>query len=256
MATPQAEAHIAAQTRLQALAASYAARAWESLPNHDEESVAPFLAVVVPLVLAAQRQSAALVNAFLAAAAGRPPLPINLNRVTGAAIRTATPEVIEASRGVLPDDATGVPPQVVYRRPFVEVWGGLANGTPRDRAVSAATDRIEATAAMDVQNAMRHTLRLVGEQDDLILGYRRVPNTDACPFCKLIAGRRYLTSDLLEVHARCRCGVDVITKANRGDFTGKRSNDLAVPTGVAFHEHGELGPLVGSPDHDFTALAA
>lgn len=259
MATPEAQAHIAAQTRLQALATAGAAAAWDGLPNYDEESVPVFLAVVVPLILAAQRSSAALTNAFLARAVGRPPLGIDVDRVIGDAIRPATPAVIEASQkgGVaLAPDATGVPPEVVYRRPFVTTWSALSDQLPWADAVRAGRERAMGTAAMDVQNTMRHTLRLVGEQDDLILGYRRVPDADACEFCKLIAGRRYLTADLMEVHPRCCCGVDVITAANRSDFTGKAENDLAIVPGVAFHDHGELGPLVGSPDHAFTSLAA
>lgn len=241
MASAVAEAHIEAQARLRALTVQVVAKAWDRLPNYDEESVAPFLALVVPLVLSAQRQSAALTNAFLARALRRSPVGVDVNRLVGAAIRN------------------GAAPEVVYRRPFVQTWTALKDHTPWEQAVSAGRERATGAAAMDVQNTMRHTLRLVGDADPLILGYQRVPDGDACPFCILIAGRRYRTDQLLEVHPRCGCSVDVITEANRGDFTGNRENDLAIPKGVAFHEHGELGPLVGSSDHSFTgpdALAA
>lgn len=233
MASPEAEAHIVVQERLRALTVQTVAAAWDGLPNYDEESVGPFLTVVVPLVIAAQRQSAMLTNAFLARELGRGPVDIDVEELIGPAVRN------------------GTPPETVYRRPFVQTWTALKDHTPWEQAVRAGRERATGAAAMDVQNTMRHTLRAVGEADDLILGYRRVPDADACPFCKLIAGRRYLTADLMEVHPRCGCGVDVITAENRGDFFGKRSNDLAIPKGVAFHDHGELGPLVGSPDHNF-----
>ncbi len=256
----ETQAHIAANTRLQEIAATAAAAAWLGLGSYDEEDVPRFLARVVPVILAAQRQSVVLTVAFLARAIGRRPAAVDVTQLVGAAIRTATPEVIAASqRGglALASDATGVPPEVVYRRPFVAVWSDLSKGTPWADAVNAGRERVEATAAFDAQNAMRHTLRAVGEADDLILGYRRVPDSDACDFCKLIAGRRYLTSDLMEVHPRCQCGVDIITAENRGDFTGKRENDLAITRdGVtaAVVTHGELGALLVNGAHGFTGL--
>lgn len=242
-----AEAHITAQAQLRAITVQAVANAWQRLPNHDEASVAPFLAFVVPFVLAAQRQSVALTNAFLARALGRQPIGLDTSKLIGAAIRA------------------GTPPEVVYRRPFVTTWTALSNHVPFDTAVNAGLERATGAAAMDVQNTMRHTLRLVGEADPAILGYQRVPDPGACPFCRLIAGRRYTTKELQPAHPRCGCGVDVITAANRGDFTGKAENDLTVTRdGVTATvvEHGELGALlVDGTQHftsqaDFNALAA
>jgi hypothetical protein len=59
----------------------------------------------------------------------------------------------------------------------------------------------------------------------------------------------------MPVHNRCGCGVDVITAANRGQFTGKPSNDLSVTRdGVtaAVREHGELGPVLVNGAHHFS----
>lgn len=269
-----AEAHILTQARLRALAVQAVANAWQSLPAYNLVNVAQFLAIVVPIINAAQRQSAALTNAYLGQATGRPPLPLDVQKVIGPAIRN------------------GTPPEVVYRRPFVTTWTALKRLPPEPprsppapaapapavtpasvlapatvvppaaRVVEPAPERViqarnaglahaKASAAMDVQNTMRHTLKLIGDTDILILGYRRVPDATACDFCKLIAGRRYLTSELQPVHANCGCGVDVITEANRGDFFGKLENDLSIP-GVAVREHGELGPLLVDPDDHFT----
>lgn len=261
--TDLAQAHIAANTYVQRVAAAAAFTAWTQLGSYDEEDVPGFLRRIVPVVLAAQRQTVALTVAYLGRAIGRRLVSPDVNTVTGPAIRTATTEVIEASRRgglALAPDAIGVPTEVVYRRPFVAVWSDLSAQKPWRDAVIAAGDRVASTAAMDVQNAMRHTLRAVGEREDLILGYRRVPDSDACPFCRLISGRRYLTADLMEVHPRCACGVDVITSENRGDFIGKRENDLVISADgavkAAVVQHGELGPLLVDADHDLTLLAA
>ncbi len=255
----QAQAHIEAQAQLRALAVAGVARAWDDLPGYDEEHVPLFLAGAVPVVLAAQRRSVALVNAFIARAAGRPPLGLSIARLIGSAIRTATPAVIEASQTnagpTLPDNARGVPPEIVYRRPFVQTWTALTESTPWVDAVERGRDRARGSAAFDVQNAMRHALVAIGAADKTILGYQRVPDGDACDFCKLIAGRRYLTSDLQPVHEHCGCGVAPIFESNRGDFFGKSENDLSITVdGVtaAVREHGELGPLLVDGAHAFT----
>jgi hypothetical protein len=229
-------AHIEAQARLRTVAAAAAAGAWTGLPGYDAADVARFLALVVPLVRAAQRQSVALTAAYLARAIDRPVFGVD------------AANIIESVRG-------GVPAGTVYRRPFVTVWSALGDHTPYEDAVAQGLHRVTSSVATDVQLAMTHTLREVGESQDLILGYRRVPDAGACAFCVLVAGRRYLTSDLMEIHNRCGCGVSVVTAANRGDFTGKRENDLALPAGVAVHAHGELGPVLGSPDDAFTSAS-
>lgn len=241
MAVTAAQAHITVQARLRALTVQAVAIAWRSLPNHDESSVAPFLSIVVPLVLAAQRQSVALTNAFLARALDRPPVGVDISQLVGEAIRA------------------GTPPETVYRRPFVTTWTALKAQTPFPAASNAGLQHATASAAMDVQNTMRHTLVAVGAADPAILGYRRVPDADACAFCKLIAGQRYTTDQLMPVHNRCGCGVDVITAANRGDFTGHPENDLDVTrdgVSAAVVHHGELGPLVVNGAQHFTGPAA
>lgn len=288
-----AEAHITAQARLQQLAVAGVGRAWDQLSDHHADQVAVFLAFVVPWILAAQRQSAALTTAFIAQAIGRPPAGIDVTRVIGAAIRSSTPIVADAaapapvpsvalpaptaSAAPLPAALRGgVPPEVVYRRPFVTVWTKLAENRPLPVAIAAGRAQAVGSAALDVQNTMRHTLVAVGEANPTIVGYRRVPNVDACPLCKLVSGRRYLTGVLMEIHVHCKCGVEVITAANRGDFFGKDDNDLAIAPGnevirivkhpdtpdapaPAIALHGELGPLLVDGHDHFTgpdALAA
>lgn len=238
MATEEelAQAHIEAERRLRIIAATAAVNAWLALPSYDREDIPNFLSVVLPILEAAKRQSVALTRAYLARAVERPVAPVDVNAIL-AGIRN------------------GTTPEEVYSRPFVDVWSGLKQRKPFEEAVRGAAARVEASAAMDVQLAMTHTLRAVGQADDTILGYRRVPDPGACGFCVLIAGRRYLVEDLQPAHPRCGCSCAPITAENRGDFTGKRENDLSLPPGVAIHEHGEYGPVVGDPNHDFLSEA-
>jgi hypothetical protein len=233
------QAQIAAQQRVRERASQAVARAWTSLQSYDEDDVPVFLAVAVPAVIAAQRLAASLTNAFLARSVGRQPLPLDLARLIGPAIRN------------------GATPAEVYRRPFVTTWTALGNGTQYEDAVAEGLHRATSTAEMDVQLTMRQTLVDVGQRDELILGYQRVPDPGACDFCRLIAGQRYTIEQLIPVHNHCGCGVDVITAANRGDFTGNPENDLSVTRdGVtaAVEEHGELGPLLVNGDDHFTRL--
>lgn len=212
--------------------------AWESLDSYNEDDVGPWLAMILPLVLGSQRSSALLTNQFLARAVGRQPLPIPLSEVTGPAVRN------------------GIEPSTVYTRPFVSVWSDLKAGKQWEDAATAGLDRATSAIQTDTQLSMRATLRVVGGKDDRILGYQRVPDADACPFCRLIAGRRYLKQDLLPVHPRCGCGVDVITQSNRDEFVGVLENDLDLPPEVAIRQHGELGPVVVDARHRFTGPSA
>lgn len=237
--TALAESHIRAQARTRAATERAIASLWQRLPAYNEADAAAFIKPAVATVTAAQRASISLTAAFIARSLGRQPPPIN----TGLILAALRP---------------GTTPQDVYRRPFVTVWTDLKAGTPYDQAVTAGQARAQATAAMDVQLAMRQTLTAVGQRTDEILGYQRVPDSGACAFCRLIAGQRYTTEQLMPVHNRCGCGVDVITEGNRGDFTGNPENDLSITRDgltAAVVEHGELGPVVVNGAHHFTAQA-
>lgn len=232
-----AEAQILLQARLRGLTESAVARLWAALPSYHEHNVDQWLTQVIPLVEAAQRQSVHLTDAYLARATERQPVGADADKLIGAYVRN------------------GTPPEEVYRRPFVTVWSSLDAGNGLAAAVSAGRARATSTAAMDVQLSMRSTLMAVGEADSLILGYRRVPDAGACEFCRAAAGQRYTTGQLMPLHNRCGCGVDVITEANRGDFSGKPENDLSVVReGVhaAVREHGELGPVLVDGTQHFT----
>jgi hypothetical protein len=233
------QAHIAAEARLRAMAALAIARVWRDLPHHDQANVDEFVTKAALISLAAQRSSVAITEAFIGHLLRRPPLGVSPDELIGAAVRN------------------GTAPEEVYKRPFVTLWSALGQHKPYAEGLAAGQDRAESAAAMDVQLAMRSTLRAVGEADKAILGYQRVPDANACPLCRIAATQRYRVRDLMPIHNRCGCSVDVITAANRRQFTGNPINDLRIEGDgmtVAVREHGELGPLLTNAADHFTRL--
>jgi hypothetical protein len=233
MASRLAENHILLQESLRKRIERAAGLTWTSLGKYNEADVDTFLARIVPLIQGGQAQAALLTDAYLARALDRPALGID------------TAEVIANARN-------GVAAEEVYRRPFVDVWGGLKSGKPWNEAVALGLERATSAAAMDMQLAMRTAARDIGVADSGIRGYLRVPDGGACDFCLLVAGQVYSTADLMPVHNRCGCGVEAITDGPeiRTAPEGASNDDLS----VAVADHGELGPVLVDASHDFAAL--
>lgn len=227
MASPQADAHVVAQERLRKVVSTAVERLWAGLPGYDEQNVPGWLGGVVPLVLAGQYQSAALTQAFVTQRIGRP---------------------ISALPAVGPDVRKGADPQEVYRRPFVQLWAALKAGGLWQDAVDAAGSRAVSSAEMDMQLASRGTFERLQQADDRIFGYVRVADAGACAFCSEIDGAYVKSADAMPLHNRCGCSLDPLTAPH--------PRAAKLPSGVAVHEHGELGPVLGSPDHSFTGPSA
>lgn len=203
-------------------------RAWGRLTGFDEENVDEWLTVAIPVTLAAQRQAVALTDAYLARALERPPLGVDVGALIGSAVRGGTPM------------------EDVHRRPFVDIWSALKQGRGFDAGYANALDRVDATAAIDPQLSMRATFQTVQDADKGIYGYARQADSEACAFCRLVDGAYVKRADAMALHNRCGCGLRVLTEPH--PLAAK------LPSGVAVHEHGELGPVLTSPDHAFTSL--
>lgn len=218
---PVEDAQIAAQARLREIVVQAVRNAWTALDRYDAPDVPVFLASVVPLILAAQRQSVSLSDAYIAGVLGRSPLGID------------PLPVIARLRGP-------VSPQIVYRRPFVTVWSGLSDGKPYEDAVRAGLARAEASAALDVQLAHFAGLQAVQDQDPRVRGWRRVADPGACEWCRMIDGAKVKRADASPLHSRCGCALFPLTDSFAPD---------PVPAGLV-HDHGEYGPTLGNPEHD------
>jgi hypothetical protein len=199
---------------------------WDDLATHNEADVAGFVDDVVPNIVTVQAVAAQLTDGYLAALMRRPPLGVDLEDLTGAAVRN------------------GTDPAEVYRRPFVTTWTALKRGASPADALAAGRARLEATAAMDIALSSRAAAREVGRADPNIAGFQRVPDGGACEFCEMAAGQRYNTDDLMPLHNRCGCTVEPIAG-------GREVESETIPDpAVDVREHGELGPvLVGAGDH-------
>lgn len=226
MATPLALAHIEAQRRLREAAKQGLTRIWQALPGYDRANVDQWLAECLPLVESAQRASVTLTQSYLARSIERPPVGVDPGELIGAAVRG------------------GTPPKEVYQRPFIATWADLAAGKIWQEAVNAGLARAISTAATDVQLSMRATANAVQEADDGIFGYERVADGDACTFCSEVDGAYTKSADAAPLHPGCGCGLEPLTAPH------PRSTTL--PSGVAVHQHGELGPVLTAPDQHFT----
>lgn len=240
MASPLTDAHIRGQEKLRRVTVRAVESIWRDLPGYDRENVDEWLSKVVPVALSAQRTSVALTEAFLARALRRQPLGLNPDDLIGAGARN------------------GTPPETVYERPFVTLWTALGAGTLHDDALNAALARATSTAAMDVQLAFRATANAADEQTNGY-GYRRVANPNACAFCLEVDGA-YVKGEgyAMALHNHCGCGLEPLTEPHRRAVhlpDGTRIREYQhgpLNDSVAVHQHGELGAVLGAPEHNFT----
>ncbi len=222
-----AEAQITAQERLRAIVARGVTVRWRTLGSYDEEDVDVFVKAVVPFVIAANRQSVLLTDAYLARALDRQPLGLDAALILGV-LRDA----------VMPDQ--------LYRRPFVTVWTALSKGVPYGQAVDAGLARATDIATADVQLAHRATMQAVQDATyPRIRGWQRRADANACAYCRMIDGAFVKKASAMPLHPGCGCGLEPQLI---------QAPETPVPEGVEVFEHGELGPTIGSAEHDHTIL--
>lgn len=142
MASRLTNANIIGQQRIRLAAVKGVEQLWQGLSGYDEGNLTEWLAAVLPHVSGAQRASISLTSAFLARSLEVPDLGIDSQKV------------IDSLRG----ETT---PKEVYTRPFITVWGMLGEHRLWQEAHDAGKARAMATAAMDVQMAMRATCQAV-----------------------------------------------------------------------------------------------
>lgn len=223
------EAHIEAERRLRLITTSAIGRLWKSLGSWDQPDAARFERLAVPTVLAAQRQSVALTEAYLARSLERRPIGVDVADLIGAGVRN------------------GTAPAEVYKRPFVTMWAALGDGELWQDAFNAGLARAQGAAAMDVQLAMARTAQAVGTVDPEIQRFQRVADGSACDLCQEVDGAILNSDEAMPLHNNCGCGIEPLTDGR--PLTPK-------PEGVAVHEHGELGPVLAAPGDNFTSLGA
>lgn len=232
-----ANRHIELNAALRKRTVEAVTRIWYALPDHRDGSLATWLQTVPSLIEAARRQQISITEVYLARALDRP--------VTG----VSADQIIAGYRN-------GADPRDVYKRPFDTTWTALADGTPYNAAAEQGLARAVQTASTDVQMAMRDTLTAIGQSEEVIWGYQRVADGAACDFCLMLDGAQFRTDDPMPIHNGCGCGVEPVVytrgAANRNNVAKYNASLTKPPEGVAVNTHGELGPTIADPSHDFS----
>jgi hypothetical protein len=236
--------------------------AFATLGRVDDEAVEIFVTTIVPRVLAGQLRLASLTDAYMASVAaevlgGRPePTGVPADALAYAVLRK------------------GMPPEVVYTRPFITARKALSEGYSLAQALDIAGSRLEGTVQADLQLAERRAAFEVVQADDRITGFRRVirpaaSKSGSCGLCLAASSQRYSRDTLLPIHNRCHCAVmpifggrDEALKINKERFAeaSRLAKDAGTEntkargrlTEVRVREHGELGPILTKRGDKFT----
>lgn len=221
---------------------TYAEMTWRGLGSYRDADINRFVELMVPRVLAGQRQVAGLADAYIAAVTGVRSLGVDPALVTGAAVRV------------------GADPDAVYRRPAVEVYTALAAGTPLDAAIAQGANRLKGLVGTDLQLAKRGQVALSMQAGNVQRYVRVLTGAEDCDLCTIASTNTYSTADLLPIHNLCDCDVDV---ADQGSSAARSLNpdrsavdasrDATSGRGdVIVREHGEYGPVLTFAGDDFT----
>jgi len=178
-------------TRLRERLLSVVTTMFDRLPGLRDDQAAAFVAQVVPVVLGAQAQMGALTDAYLAQM---------MAEIYGGSALPAGVQLAESLRGV--------PPEEVYRRPFVTAYTALSHGADFTTARQQAQNRLVDIASTDMQLARTHATRQALSADDRAKYFRRVlRGSKSCGMCTIASTQRYRKERLMPIHPGCNCGV-------------------------------------------------
>ena len=247
----QIDALVAAQSmarsefsQVATLAATSEVAALPQAQWYDDAAVTALASRIAKQVGSAQRQTAALTDAYLA-------------RMTGILIGRSVP----ASGVINVAQLRGLPTSQVYQRLGETYRYQRSIGQDNASALRLTQQRAEVMADTDTTLAMRAQSRRFMTRRG-ISHYRRIIRPEAskggtCGLCIAAADRIYTKADLLPMHDRCNCetapivgGRDPGHSLNAADLdalygaagsTGRQ--DLA-KVRITVHHHGELGPVL------------
>ena len=165
---------------------SYAQLAWVGLGSYRDADIDRLVGLIVPKVLAGQRQIANLTDGYLAALGGAR-AGVEPKLVTGAAVRN------------------GAEPEDVYRRPAKTLYTKLSEGMAYSNAEAEGFRRLQSLVSTDMQLAMRaqedRSLRAGGWKF-----FKRVlTGSENCAKCAIASTQRYRVGNLKPIHPGCDC---------------------------------------------------
>jgi hypothetical protein len=193
---------------------------------------------------------------------------------------------------IRPDDLTetnlrnGAQATEVYRRPFVSMYTELAKGELVGAAIAVGAARASSIASTDIQLAARIAGLKQRQNNDNIVGYRRVlTGSENCALCAIASTQRYTRNELKPIHPGCDCteepiygdfdpgqvidpqGLETIHQALQRQLgvsdVGARNAGIGKATAagepisdfteiIVTREHGEYGPTLAWRDQKFT----
>lgn len=215
------------------------AETFASLDDWRDEAL--FIERAVPIVRSGGRTAVALTDAYLARKMGTSPVGLDADVV-------------------LSGLRNGVSPAEVYARPFHQMWTELGNGKPFPDVLNATITRSAVLADTDVGLAARDSaVEWAKESNAEVYGWERVTDGDACDLCVIASTQRYWTDQLMPIHDRCHCTVAPLTQPTGQVLWEKVNQSSSIETdegsSTSVEEHGELGPVLVSPEHDFRGPA-
>ncbi|MFF2189248.1 hypothetical protein [Streptomyces sp. NPDC058155] len=234
---------------------SFVLAAFDSLGDYRDSDAAEFIERVLPVVLGVQQQMGQLTDAYLSA--------MIADMLGGAA----------APAGVVLDEALrGVPPDEVYRRPFVQTWTALSRGADFVDALGQGRTRLLSITETDLQLARTHAARESMERSGARFFRRRLSSGKNCALCTIASTQRYRVAELMPIHPGCHCKPEPLP-GNRDpghvideELLREAHDAIARDTGqsdrggrapdyrniIVTREHGEIGPLLAVRRNHFT----
>lgn len=217
--------------------------------DYSDEAAVAYAAAVIPAMAGAQAVAAQLTAAYLA---------YMVADMTGKALSSVVPPVVDLSKVTGPALRNGLSQEALYRRPFSQARYEISkpkiptpapsalsapsapttsapaadHTPPRDpqrNARAASERRAETIGLTDLQLAANHTARDILSADQSVVGYRRVlTGAENCGMCVVAATRLYFTRNLMPMHPNCvpgrsRVRTRRILAATRRRYSGKLS---------------------------------
>lgn len=102
------------------------------------------------------------------------------------------------------------------RQPFIDVWTALKRGVDLVAAIEIGHNTIDAMTRDMVTSSSRQTGDLVVQSAGLrVIGWERIPEADACPWCLEVAdGAIFTSAESADFgHDRCGCSAQPIYAA-------------------------------------------
>lgn len=230
---------------------------WFDLDSYRDDSVEPWLDLILPLVEAARETSSAATTTYM---------QIQLEMLGASDEEEEIPLEDLIIRN-------GVPPEEVYSRPFKDVWTGLSKGKSLEDSVSDGANRLRQLVETDIQLSHTHSSRRIISTRKDVVGFRRVPTgAYSCALCLVASTQRYRKYNLMPIHPGCDCRVapivseesvpqvvdrerlEQIHQAIERQFgmSARDARSIDYRKILLEENHGEYGPVLTVAKHNFT----